>query len=321
MRCCKINYHPPDFRKRIRPKRILSNTYIAAITNSAIKRKSSWVARLLLKALENSAEKNLPNRKTISLEAANLKGVISDKWENPKNKLNTQDRSKMQTIQDEGKNNKITIPNTMKASVKIKGDNNIIRINEGSPNSRISIHITGNNNAIKIDRGHLMHDLKVVCGSYVPSHNTSLYIDKAFSIEPNGKFNLYNSGNSIRIGSNCMISSNVTIRCGESPHLIFDLETGEYLDISDGVVIGDHVWIGENAYLTKRACIASENIVAACSVVTKKFTENNCVIAGNPARITKRNIQWIRNRTLIAPNSPFKKSIDQFDSKFPKETN
>ena len=179
----------------------------------------------------------------------------------------------MQTIHDDGKNNEITIPSTMKASVKIKGDNDVIKIHEGSPSSGITINITGNNNTIEINRGHLMRDLKVVCGSYVPSHNTSLYINKAFSIEPNGRFNLYNSGNSIKIGSNCMFSSNVTIQCGESPHLIFDLETGEYLDISDGVLIGDHVWIGENAYLTKRACIADENIVAACSVVTKKFTK------------------------------------------------
>ena len=28
------------------------------------------------------------------------------------------------------------------------------------------------------------------------------------------------------------------------------------------------------------------------SIVTKSFNEENCVIAGNPAKIVKRNIEW-----------------------------
>lgn len=38
-----------------------------------------------------------------------------------------------------------------------------------------------------------------------------------------------------------MFSRQIVVRTGESPHLIFDADTEEYLDKSDGVFIGDHV--------------------------------------------------------------------------------
>lgn len=102
-----------------------------------------------------------------------------------------------------------------------------------------------------------------------------------------------------------MFSRDIIIRTGESPHLIFDRNTGEYLDISGNVLIGDHVWVGERAYLTKHACIPNECIVAASSVVTKKFLEEGSVIAGNPAKIVKSNVKWMRNKSFIDPNSVY----------------
>lgn len=313
---------PNEFRKKTRSNRLSSQTYISAIIYAAIKRKSKWIANLLLKIITQAQlhTKLDQEKKTLTLEATRLKNLITEKWDKqtqPSAALALREK-KLHNIQDSGSNNTIQIPDNMQATVKIKGNNNIVNIKSGASNSNISINITGDNNTIEIQKGHLIHGLRIVCGSYVPSHNTSLYIDEAFSIEPNSKFYLYNSGNSIKIGKNCMASQNITIRCGESPHLIFDLNTGEYIDTSDGVVIGDHVWIGENAYLTKKACIGSDNIVAACSVVTKKFLEPHCVIAGNPARIAKKNVKWVRNRSLLEPDSTFQKSIIDFDSKYSK---
>ena len=33
-------------------------------------------------------------------------------------------------------------------------------------------------------------------------------------------------------------------------------------------------------------------MVGACSLVTRKFTENNVIIAGHPAKILKRGYRW-----------------------------
>ncbi|WP_261156851.1 acyltransferase [Serratia liquefaciens] len=38
--------------------------------------------------------------------------------------------------------------------------------------------------------------------------------------------------------------------------------------------------------------IASGCVVAANSVVSGDFLESNCLIAGSPARVVKRNISW-----------------------------
>lgn len=107
-----------------------------------------------------------------------------------------------------------------------------------------------------------------------------------------------------------MFSRNITIRCGDSPHLIFDRTTGRYLDVSDGVFIGNHVWVGENVYITKKVTVPDECVVGACSVVSRRFSDTHCILAGNPARIVRTSIQWIKNYNILEDGSDFKKNFD-----------
>jgi acetyltransferase-like isoleucine patch superfamily enzyme len=121
------------------------------------------------------------------------------------------------------------------------------------------------------------------------------------------------------IGANCMFSNTVTIRCGDSPHLLFDKETGEYLDISEGVFIGQHVWVGERVYITKRTSINNESVVAACAVVTKRFEEEHVVLAGNPAKVVRRNAQWIRHPSHLPTGSTVDESYRNQQAKFAQD--
>jgi acetyltransferase-like isoleucine patch superfamily enzyme len=62
------------------------------------------------------------------------------------------------------------------------------------------------------------------------------------------------------------------------------------------VVIADHVWIGARCAILRGAVISSETVVGTGSVVTGKFAEPGVALAGNPARVVKSNLRWLRER-------------------------
>lgn len=219
-------------------------------------------------------------------------------------------------LKDQGACNTVEIGSNVSIDGVIVGNNNSIIIGDSVHPSSISIRINGDNNKVKIDSPFYIRKLQIRCGSHVRAYNTELSISENISIESNGKFLLFNSGNKCFIGRDCLFSNNLTIRCGESPHLIFDKNTGEYLDISEGVFIGDHVWIGERVYITKRGSLPSESVVAACSVVTRRFDTPHSVIAGNPAKVARENVQWIRNKSYLEPKSVYDKSYKNNNKKF-----
>lgn len=218
-----------------------------------------------------------------------------------------------------GDNNEITVGYGVTLTGSVKGNNNKIIFSGSIHPSTIRLDLHGNNNVVQISTMFSASNLKIAIGNHVPAHKVMLAIGTNFSIEGSGRFLLYNSGNSLTIGKDCMFSNNVTIRCGESPHLIFDNNSGAYLDQSAGVSVGNHVWIGENAYITKGARIAADCIVGACAVVTRKFDAEHTAIAGNPAKVVKENIKWIRNRGLLEPGSVYRESYDAFHAKFAGE--
>lgn len=55
------------------------------------------------------------------------------------------------------------------------------------------------------------------------------------------------------------------------------------------IIIGENCWIGTNVRICKGVTIGDNSVVAACSVVTKDVPAN-CIVAGNPAKIVKNNI-------------------------------
>ena len=68
-----------------------------------------------------------------------------------------------------------------------------------------------------------------------------------------------------------------------------------YYSLSSSIYIGKNVWIGEFVRICKGVTIGDNSIVAANSVVTKNVPAN-CIVAGNPARIVKRDIENVGRR-------------------------
>ncbi len=91
----------------------------------------------------------------------------------------------------------------------------------------------------------------------------------------------------IIIGNNCKIGPKTMIFAVTHP---IDSKTrADNINIPKDVIIGDDVWIGGGAIILPGINIGSSSIIGAGSVVTKDVPPH-CVVAGNPAKIIKRDI-------------------------------
>lgn len=93
----------------------------------------------------------------------------------------------------------------------------------------------------------------------------------------------------LKIGENCAISWNCQFLDEDFHHMDYE---GKKETKENDIEIGSKVWIGSNVSIYKGVSIPNGSIVASHSVVKKTFNEENVLIAGNPARIIKRNVSW-----------------------------
>jgi acetyltransferase-like isoleucine patch superfamily enzyme len=94
--------------------------------------------------------------------------------------------------------------------------------------------------------------------------------------------------NSLEIGKECAISWGVTI-IDDDHHQLVDGQSK--MKTHSTVIIKDHVWIGCNAIILKGTEIGNNCVVSAGSIVKGVFPDN-VLLAGNPAKVIKQNINW-----------------------------
>ena len=88
--------------------------------------------------------------------------------------------------------------------------------------------------------------------------------------------------NGIIVGSNVIHAVGLTLI--SSNHDINDFTK---YSTNRSIIIGDNCWLGANITILPEVELGNHTIVASGSVVTKSFSEGNCIIAGVPARIIK----------------------------------
>ena len=96
----------------------------------------------------------------------------------------------------------------------------------------------------------------------------------------------------VSIGDDSQLSWGVDVWCTDA-HTITDLE-GNPVNYAESIEIGRHVWVGKDVKIGKNVRIADNSIVGWGSIVTKRFDEPNVILAGTPAKIVKRGINWDR---------------------------
>lgn len=102
----------------------------------------------------------------------------------------------------------------------------------------------------------------------------------------------------VEVGEDCMIASANEIRSDDA-HPIFNVKTGERINMPKSIRIGNHVWIGAHAAILGGTQIGDGSVVGYASVVKGSFP-NNCIIAGTPAKIVRKDIAWERPHLNLA---------------------
>lgn len=165
-------------------------------------------------------------------------------------------------------------------------DNTVIFEEGGRLNGRVLI--IGNKNEIRIGKNCFINndsllraegdENKIIIGKNVYIGEAKLLVKDATRIT---------------IGDFCLFSSQIDIQASDG-HSIYQIQSATKTKInqSKDVKIGKHVWICRRVQILKGSCIPDDCVVGAGTMINKVFRQSNVVIAGNPARIIKENINW-----------------------------
>ena len=198
-------------------------------------------------------------------------------------------RSKNNTVVLIKKNGeKIYSPKIKNLEIKWTGTNNYIEIHEPfTIKEKVSLQCK-NDNKVIIEQNNIHKRSEILMGS-----KNYLYIGKNTTVE-NVMIHMFSANNqNLVIGNDCMFSWDITIRTSDA-HTIYDKDTRKIINQPKDVSLGNHVWVAAKTTILKGAKIASNCMVGTGSIVNKEFNEENCMIAGAPAKVIKRNINWDR---------------------------
>lgn len=153
------------------------------------------------------------------------------------------------------------------------------------------------------------------CGKLLRCERGVRVIKKNSHIEMGNKVNLHryvklsvygtDKNSTLKIGDNVSIGDRTEIHAGDSVTIgddtliawdccIMDRDYHKFMsdiEIYKKVTIGSHVWIGARATVLKGVTIGDGAVVAAGAVVTKDVPPK-CAVAGNPAKIIKKDVYW-----------------------------
>jgi len=171
------------------------------------------------------------------------------------------------------------------------GLNNDINIKNTKKKNKLMLSIYGNNK-VTIDTEEYFNANIVIGTNDSPVNNCSVFVSK--NTTSNGIYVILMEDNSsLYIGEDTMFSDDIKIMCSDTYTII---NSDNSINIGKKVTIGNHVWVGTNVRIGKNVEIPDNCIIGMGSVVCKKFYEKNCIIAGNPARVVKKEINWDRLR-------------------------
>jgi acetyltransferase-like isoleucine patch superfamily enzyme len=191
------------------------------------------------------------------------------------------------TVTDTGSNNAIEIEQSLLSSgsgeIIFEGDNNKVILKPSRYNVRIHLH--------------LKDGATISFGEDLNARSLSVYAAQGAALDVGrmGSFNgavrlLMHEASRLTIGDNCLFASDVIVSVSDM-HSIVDADTGARTNPARSISIGDRVWVGMRCIVLKGVSIGPGSAIGAGSVVSRDVPAN-CIAAGNPARVVRRNATW-----------------------------
>ncbi len=184
--------------------------------------------------------------------------------------------------------------------LQIRGEDNAIIIDEPTGPGVLHVILDSKSRGCKFEFGS---SNRIVANVFVSFSETGAQAPTESSVKI-GSGNLFN-GNAhivagtrpstlVEIGNENLFANNIHI-LGAVDHLIYDINTKEKVSAEAGISIESRIWICQDVIILNKSRIASDNIVAARSVVNRAFEEPNTIVAGTPGKVTKRGMMWHLN--------------------------
>lgn len=174
-------------------------------------------------------------------------------------------------------------------SVVFRGSGNTLRVAEGAKIRHLAVDFSGDGGLVTI--GATTQPRTGLRFSIRLGHECTVTIGDNVGCETRA-FVRVSEGASVHIGEDCMFAANIEIRADDS-HAIYDVRTGRRANPARTIRIGEHVWLGKNVVVMSGATIGDGSVVGFRSIVTRDIP-NNCVAAGAPARVVRRDVAWER---------------------------
>lgn len=162
--------------------------------------------------------------------------------------------------------------------------NNRITFDVSLPDE-ITIVMCGNGNSITFGKNLVIGKCSLHMGN-----NGHCFIGEGTQIQ---KAELLVSEATLRIGMDCLISYNVSIRTHDHHH-IFDRISHKRINYAKDVIIGNNVWLAYGVHILAGAVIGEGSIVGANAITSSQFGDHK-IIVGSPAKIIRENICWSKD--------------------------
>lgn len=201
-------------------------------------------------------------------------------------------------IEVAGRGNRVRIGNLTRSTgqirIRIEGSGNVVDIEHFEIGGPADIRLSGDNGTLTIGSLWVREGLTIMNGTEIRGERAfgaRCTIGKGCTAKSLKIYNLHADG-VVQIGDGCMIAPEVVIMNSDS-HPIYDRKTGAIINRpTHPLVIGAHSWLATHAVILKGAQLAAGTVVGYNATVSGRFEEENTVLAGCPARVVRRDVDW-----------------------------